>query len=361
MMASAKRWMRRRPWAWALLAALAAAAALCALSCIFPDLAFAADGDAGGEDGGGGFLEGIFDAITGLNPVEAIITFVTDLLVDLSVFSFNTSMDFMKLASTDLVGQPFDQLFGIGGTGIFEFVKTINDSFVTSVGYTFLAIVMLVKLAQLGQRMDGNGTLPAVKEVFLLIVWYAVLLFLVNNSFEICQAVYAVSNALVSMINSAAPVQSASDIYELTEDVLGGIGSLPALIVLAVVMFIFLILCFVAQIIMQFVVWGRALQIYAYAAFSPIALPFLGNDETKPWAMGFIKNFVSICVAGAIIAFLLLCFPFIFQIALIDLGDGTFSNLLNVVAWVLRCAAFYIVMIYALVKSGSWARDLLGG
>ncbi len=363
MLARTRKWLDGHPWAWTLIAALATAAVLWALSCAFPDLALAAPEDEGGEEEDGGILGAlgdVFDTIT--NPGEAIMTAVSRLLVGMFVNAYNWSMGLMDYSVTGSVAQPFNELFGLGGSQVFDFVRSINDSLVTSVGYTFLAIVLLVRLAQLGQRMDGNGTLPAVKEVFLLIVWYAVLLFLINNSFEICQAVYAIATALVNIVSSAAPTIDEGAVYELTEETINGAGlTLAAVAIMFILMLFFLLLSLVTQVVVQFVVWGRALQIYALAAFSPVALPFLGNDETRPWAMGFIKTFISVCVAGAIMAFILYVFPFIYQLVLMDTGEGTFSDVMNLIMWMIRFIAFYLVEMYALIKSGSWARDLLGG
>lgn len=384
MLARTKAWLDERPWAWALIAALATLAMLALVSCAFPDIALA-DPDAGGEEEEGSGIPIIGDIIDGAtdlfetvtDPVGKVVAWITDLISKMILTLFGMAWGMAgKIADTEVL-LDFRHMFGGDSTAVYEFVKVINDSLVTTVGYTFLAIVMLIKLANLGQRMDGNGTLPAVKEVFLLIVWYAVLLFLVNNSFEICEAVYTISLAVMNIVNDSATSGLLIPAIEevITEERLSYFATLPGFLALAIFAFIFMLMSFVTLVVVQFVVWGRALQLYAMAAFSPIAIPFLGTEETKPWAMGFIKNFLALCVTGAIILFILLVYPAVMSIAftpfdtigLQELVTGSESalqtlndNLGAMLLWLVKIIAFYCVLIYAMVKSGGWARELLG-
>lgn len=38
---------------------------------------------------------------------------------------------------------------------------------------------------------------------------------------------------------------------------------------------------------------GRSVQLYVYAAFSPIPISLLGFDETKQIGIGYLKNFAA--------------------------------------------------------------------
>lgn len=80
--------------------------------------------------------------------------------------------------------------------------------------------------------------------------------------------------------------------------------------------------------------------------------------------IGFCKNFIAVCLAGAIMAFCFMAYPVllgailgtsqtIFSIGELDVKSG--SELI-----LLKCAAASIVMIFGLIKSGSIARDIMG-
>ncbi len=50
-----------------------------------------------------------------------------------------------------------------------------------------LSFVFTVQLIKISQRMDGSSSMPAVKEVVFLLVFF-MFLFLVQHSFELMQA-----------------------------------------------------------------------------------------------------------------------------------------------------------------------------
>ena len=64
------------------------------------------------------------------------------------------------------------------------------------IGCGVLGLVFTLKLIEISQRMDGSQSLPGVKEVVFLLVFFAVFLFLIQNSFDLMQAVARVNAAL---------------------------------------------------------------------------------------------------------------------------------------------------------------------
>ena len=59
------------------------------------------------------------------------------------------------------------------------------------------------------------------------------------------------------------------------------------------------------------VCWARAIQLYVMAAFAPIPLSLMALDETRQMGVNYIKNFMSVCLAGIIILVLLVSFPIV--------------------------------------------------
>ena len=64
--------------------------------------------------------------------------------------------------------------------------------------------------------MDGNATLPVVKEVVFLLVFDAVFLFVLQNSFELMQSVYEVSRIAVSRVSDLFGTGSALDLQTVS-------------------------------------------------------------------------------------------------------------------------------------------------
>lgn len=57
------------------------------------------------------------------------------------------------------------------------------------IGCGVLGLVFTLKLIEISQRMDGSQSLPGVKEVVFLLVFFAVFLFLIQNSFDLMASI----------------------------------------------------------------------------------------------------------------------------------------------------------------------------
>ena len=74
------------------------------------------------------------------------------------------------------------------------------ESAILPIGCGVLSFVFTVQLIKISQRMDGSSSMPAVKEVVFLLVFFAVFLFLVQHSFELMQALYEVTRIAIQRV-----------------------------------------------------------------------------------------------------------------------------------------------------------------
>ena len=228
------------------------------------------------------------------------------------------------------------------------------------IGCGVLSLVFTIKLIQISQRMDGNQSLPGVKEVAFLLVFFAVFLFLVQNSFELMQAIYEVVGLAIQRVSDAFGTGGELDLATVsivtTDDV-------PALVAMLVVSLISWLLVLVAYVVSLVVCWARALQLYVMAAFSPIPLSLMALDETRQAGVGYLKNFAAMCIAGLIILILLISFPIILGgLTGANPGSGTpIDGIANGLTYALQYLAMCVLLILSLVKSGAWARDIVSG
>ena len=86
-------------------------------------------------------------------------------------------------------------------------------------------------------------------------------------------------------------------------------------------------------------------------------------DDTRQIGVGYLKNFAAVCIAGLIIVILMIAFPLILGgIVGVNPGTGTSADAIaNGLTYALQYLAMCILLILSLVKSGAWARDILGG
>lgn len=98
------------------------------------------------------------------------------------------------------------------------------------------------------------------------------------------------------------------------------------------------------------------------AAFSPIPLALLSEDETRQMGVGYLRNFASVCLVGVVILVLLVIFPIVLGgLNAASAGVPVLDSVVGGLSYALQYLAMCILLILALVKSGGWARDVMGG
>ena len=209
-----------------------------------------------------------------------------------------------------IIGADFSQMLTTAGdVSMYDIARGVWDAAVLPIGCGLLGLVFTVKLIQISQRMDGNASFPGVKEVVFLLVFFAVFLFLIQNSFDLMEAVYEVVGLAIGRTMALFGSGGALDLTAVS--VVTSDDDVPALIALLLVSVISWVVVLGAYIVALVVCWARAIQLYIMAAFSPIPLSLMALDDTRQIGIGYLKNFTAVCLAGLIILILLIAFPLI--------------------------------------------------
>ena len=229
------------------------------------------------------------------------------------------------------------------------------------IGCGVLGLVFTLKLIEISQRMDGSQSLPGVKEVVFLLVFFAVFLFLIQNSFDLMASIYEVCGLAIDRVEAlfgAGGAMDLSAVSVVTED-----DDVPALIALLLVSVISWVVVLGAYIVALVVCWARAIQLYVMAAFGPIPLSLMALDDTRQIGIGYLKNFTAVCLAGLIILILLVAFPLILGgLTGASTSTGTpIDGIATGLTYALQYLAMCVLLILSLVKSGAWARDIVSG
>lgn len=275
---------------------------------------------------------------------------------------FNSQVDVLKSIGTDgVLSASFDQMLGSAGTVTMrDVVHGVWEAAILPIGCGVLSLAFTLQLIRISQRMDGNASMPGVREVVFLLVFYAVFLFVLQHSFELMQSVYEVSRLAVSRVSDLFGTGSALDLQTVsittTDD---DVAALFGMLVVALVSWVVVIAAYVVALVVS---WARALQIYIMAAFSPIPLALLSEDETRQMGVGYLRNFASVCLAGVVILVLLVSFPIVLGgLNAASAGVPVLDSVVGGLSYALQYLAMCILLILALVKSGGWARDVMGG
>ena len=243
---------------------------------------------------------------------------------------------------------------------MYDIVHGVWEVAILPIGCGVLSFVFTVQLIKISQRMDGNAAMPGVKEVIFLLVFFAVFLFLVQNSFAIMQAIYEVAKLAIDRV--AGLFGAGSQIDLTTVSITTTDNDVAALLAMLAVALISWLVVIVAYVVALVVTWARAIQIYIMAAFSPIPLSLMALDETRQMGVGYLKNFAAVCLAGIIILVLLVSFPIVLGgLNAASAGVPVVDSIIGGLSYALQYLAMCILLILSLVKSGSWARDIMGG
>lgn len=297
---------------------------------------------------------GVFDDLS--NWVEGF-------LVDVGISLWNAYFGIIGYASdTSTIVGSFTTLFG--NVDVWNLIQTAHSTVVIPLGESILALFMLVQLVKISQRIDATATLPAVKDIVFLAVAYVLFHWLIINSLDIITAIYSEFNKIAAeFVGSDALTSSALD-KDLWDADKASIGGCALFIIMG---FVSMGVGFVAYIVSIVVALARGIQLYAMAAFSPIPLSLLGFDETRQMGIGFLKNFCAAALAGAIMVFLMAAYPYIVtSIGGNPSASGTIFALtyegefIDTVGIALGWLATSFLLIFGLVKSGAWAREILG-
>lgn len=275
---------------------------------------------------------------------------------------FNGQVNVLKGIGTDgVLSASFDQMIGgAGSVTMYDVVHGVWEAAILPIGCGVLSFSFTLQLIKISQRMDGNAAMPGVKEVVFLLVFYAVFLFILQHSFEIMQSVYEVTRIAVERVSGLFGTGSELDLATVSITTTGdNVAALLGMLVVALVSWVVVLAAYVTALV---VCWARAIQIYVMAAFSPIPLALLSQDETRQMGVGYLKNFASVCLAGVIILVLLVSFPIVLGgLQTASTGSAIVDSQVAGLSYALQYVAMCILLIISLVKSGSWARDIMGG
>ena len=275
---------------------------------------------------------------------------------------FGAQTDVMRsLGAEGVLSAPFaTMLTTAGDVSMYDIARGVWQVAIVPIGCAVRGLVFTLKLIEISQRMDGNQAMPGVKEVVFLLVFFAVFLFLIQHSFDLMAAIYEVVGLAIDRVEALFGTGGALDMATVSVVTTDDLSALLALLVVAVISWLVVLIAYIVALV---VCWARAIQLYIMAAFSPIPLAFLGFDQTRQIGIGYLKSFGAVCIAGLIILVLLISFPAILGgIVAVNPGTGTpIDAIANGLTYALQYLAMCILLVLSLVKSGSWARDIVSG
>lgn len=240
-------------------------------------------------------------------------------------------------------------------------VREVSARVVVPAACSVLAFCTLAQVARISSRVQAYDAMPAVREVVQLVVFYVVFYALVTRAFDVCEALFGVAQHMAESVGGyKASIASGFGDFEAFKEA-GLVSDAASAMVLWVVSLLVYVSAMLACVVGYVVFFARTIQLYVLACFSPISLALLGNEHTRAMGVGFLKAFFAAALAGAVMMVVLAFFPSLVSWAAAGMAASLTEGPLGVLGPPVRMVAVSLLLVFALAKSGSWARDVLGG
>ncbi|WP_284883143.1 hypothetical protein [Actinotignum timonense] len=241
----------------------------------------------------------------------------------------------------------------------FEFCTSLNSVAVKPVAATILAIILVLELARLSTRYEGDSK-SGTQQIALALLKAALILIAIANV-----------DLILSSINEAGEKITAGVVAQSPDTVAG--GDLPASVKTAVddlgladkaglmlVLFLPWLLSIVASIGVKIIVLLRFAEIYILSAAATLPLVFLSHPETKSIGVGYLRRYAGAVLHGVVIILCITIYSY-FQVEMVDVnsltGDNMLSTLTANLAGLIAGPVFFLTLLFG---SSRMAKAFLG-
>lgn len=242
-------------------------------------------------------------------------------LLQIAATLFNTYFGVInQTLDAKFISGPFNELFGT--TEPYGVVKDFYQAGVIPVAHAILGLFMLMQLIKISQRIDATSTLPAVKDIVFLVVTYCILSYFIDNALDLVSAIYGIFNDLVGNVSDKLQSKNWYEPgIEMTKDDAADatFGGCFLLLIFGLISWAVGLVFYAVSMV---VALGRSVQLYVYAAFSPIPISLLGFEETKQIGIGYLKNFAAAALAGVVMVLILYLYPHLVTALAVSGGLG---------------------------------------
>lgn len=346
----------RAVWAhkgWLALAVLAAAAGLLvwaasASGIALPSASVQPDGptlsiaqDSPGEAFGFSLLDPINDWLAGI---------LRDVCNSLLYFE---AMVLSNIATGSDLAKAFTELI----PSAMPVIEQVHWSVSVPLANLVLLIFLVTGLVRTVSRMSATGGGVDVWQLMVVFVVYAFMKTVIDSSWYLMALTYEVLMDFLPAIRSTA--LPAASFTPLPDD----FTDLASLLLTLIVALVVLLIVGACYLVCLTTVMVRSIQIYAYTAFGAIPLASAVSEGSRHVATSFVRKYVALVFTGLLLALLFAMMAgtvnFVGAVATVP----TASDPASIPKYAMELMASPVLLIaytFCIVRTGDWARDLMG-
>lgn len=248
--------------------------------------------------------------------------------------------------ATDMIAQS-PQVFS---NGLYVMVETINKA-LTPLAIGLLVTYFIFSFYEKAVTFKMQDYKLFATEVIQLVMGITIL----SNNLKILEMFYWISNTVLKkvQIETTSPMLIDVEVMnEMFEDV--SIWSDAGLWLESAFIKIILIISLLSVVfIVSFVVISRMFEIYIYLGLAPLAMCSFVNETTRPIFKGYITNFASVVLKGAI-------FVFIIQMYQVYISDSITTSLAEGELYPIQIAISALILITLLMGAEKISKTIVG-
>jgi len=232
---------------------------------------------------------------------------------------------------------------------IFNMIRAISETVVLPIAGLIITYILCAEL--IGMVADKNSMHEIDTFMFFRYFFKAwVAIFIVTHTFDIAMAVFDVAQHIVSGAAGVIHGNTAIDINAAIAAMnLPGYG-IPELILLMLETFIVSFCLKIMGVVITVILYGRMIEIYCACSIAPIPFATMVNKEWGTMGQNYLK---SLCALGLQGFFLMVC---------VGIYAVLVNNMIvaaNVHTAIFSVAAYTVLLVFAMLKSGALAKSVL--
>lgn len=245
----------------------------------------------------------------------------------------------------------------------YDVARHINDVAIEPVASTIIAIMLVLELARVSSRFEGDREL-GIKLVAMTIFKSYILVMVASHSELIIDALNEVGDTIVRLIgNNVVHGSSGSYSSPLTAAMRESIDSMSYFTsALAVVMlFVPWLALSLVQVGVKIMIAFRFFELYVLSAFVTLPIVFASHPETKSITVGYLRRYGAVLIQAAVmIVSIALYSSFLSELGKVD----AFQAEESIVSWLFANTLSFltapIFLGFTLFQSSRMAKAILG-
>lgn len=235
---------------------------------------------------------------------------------------------------------------------LYNGILNIMENGVKPVASIILALFLVLELYKISTRTESMSNL-GIEIPMKTLIKFVLCKVVMDNLELILLAMCEISTTLIGNMNNIF-TSSLTSTFSDTEAIRETIKNLSfgvQMLTSVEVTIVWLLIKF-AGVMVTVIVTGRMIELYILIAISPIPTATLPNSEANSIAKNFLKNFMAVCLQGAIIFLVVSMFGIIISGLGLTVDGGDFTKSLFTIM------GYSFVLVISLFSTGKWAKSI---